>query len=101
MMACQSDVQMLQRLQNSALQMILNEDKYASTLMMHNQLNLLTLNLRRKHHLCHQIYEDINNLAPNYISDKLQKVEHLDSRTTRATTQDLLQIPRYRLQQTK
>ena len=65
---------------------------------MHCQLNILTLNVRRKHHVCHQVYSGINNLAPPYVCAKLQKVEHKGSIQTRSVIQDLLNIPKHRLE---
>ena len=79
---------MLERLQNRALRIIL-KDRYAHITEMHNQLNVLMLKTRRKHHLCQQIYKGINHLSPSYISDKLEIIERGEGMTTRSAGQCL------------
>ena len=65
----QHHLMMLQRLQNSALRLILDVGWEAHTAQMHAELNLLTLEQRRKHHTCHQTYKMHQEGTPSNLKD--------------------------------
>ena len=95
------DSHMLQRLQNSALRIILNKDRETHIADLHNEANVLMLTTRRKHHLCHQVYKGLNGMAPMHLSDKLEPIEMHQQRTTRLTGQGQLKPKTVKLEMCK
>ena len=91
------ETQLLQRLQKGAMRIILNTDRYAHIEDMHQNLNLIPLDLRRKHHVCHQTYKGLHGIAPNYIVDKLQIQDSRHSMNTRSTERGMLLVKPCRL----
>ena len=92
---------MLQRLQNSALRIILNEGRLTPTDTMHKTLNIINLDTRRKHHICHQMYKGVNNLSPAYICSKLETIDRRDGMRTRTAGKGHIKSKRVTLQTCK
>ena len=92
------DGQILQRLQNTALRIILNRDRDTHIKDLHQEANMLTLNICRKHHLCHQIFKGLSDLAPPYLCNKLELVEMDRQRITRSIGQGHLRPKTVRLE---
>ena len=79
------DGQMLQRLQNNALRIILKQDRGTHITDLHSEANVLMLNTVRKHHLCQQTYKGLNGLAPMYVTEKINLLDNTQNRSTRST----------------
>ena len=93
----QRDSIMLQRLQNSALRIILDVNREHSTELMHSELNLLKLEQRRKHHTCHQTYRIHIEETPPHLGKIIKPVVHRSERYLRSSDKSLLEVPNFRL----
>ena len=83
----------IQKLQNSACRIILQQVCRESTNTMHSELNLHKLDIRRFKHVCNQIYKCTSGMAPHQLCDKLQYTGDVHSRSMRAITENHLVIP--------
>ena len=97
----QKDSNTLQRLQNSALRIVLNRNKREHIVDMHSELNLLQLGTRRKHHVCQQVFKGLNNLAPSYITNNLNYVSSEHNMCSRAEVDQNFRIVKCRLELSK
>ena len=97
----QQNAIMLQRLQNSALCLILDTGWDTHTAHMHAELNLLTLDQRRKHHTCHQTYKIYHDGIPNSLTNMIKPRVRIADRHTRSNEKTLLEIPNYKLNVTR
>ena len=64
------DRQVLERLQSSSMMIILNADKSTHIHDRQQQLSLLPLDVKHKHHLCHQTYKGLNCLEQGMLNVK-------------------------------
>ena len=78
----QYDSNVLQKLKNSALRLILNRDKTTSTVAMHNELNFDFPSDRCLQHCQTQVYKYLNGLAPQRLTKMMTIYEHEHSMTT-------------------
>ena len=84
------DSAVLQRLQNCALRIILQADKRAHVVTMHQELEMMYTSDRRHLHTILQTVKWVNNLAPAHICLQLTRVEDVHNRHTGAVTQQQL-----------
>ena len=97
----QHDSLMLQRLQDSALRLILDADWDTRTALMHEELNVITLEKRRKHHTCHQTYKIYRDGTPDKLREIIKPLTRATSIHTRSADKILLEIPNYKLNVTR
>ncbi len=88
---------MLQRLQNSALRIILDVNREYNTEMMHSELNLIPLEKRRRHHTCHQTYRIHIEKTPAHLSQIIKPIVTCSDRYLRSADKSLLKVPKYHL----
>ena len=74
----------IQRLQNCACRIVLRRGCMESTDVMHSELNLDKLDLRRYKHDRNQMYKCMTGLAPEILCNKIKKVGDVHERVTRA-----------------
>ena len=92
---------MLQRLQNGALQLILDAQKDTSVDLMHTQLNLDYLIKRRKKHTCYQVYKVANDLSPENLKNIIWKPTTQCRMKLRSRNLNLLEVPVANLELTR
>ncbi len=80
----QMDTHLLQKLQNSALRLILNCDWTTRTEEMHKELYLDFLRGRCLHHSQAQVYKCLNGLAPKRLAEMMMFRSHDHCMTTRS-----------------
>ena len=97
----QKDSASLQKLQNCAMRWILHSDHLEPIKNMHATLHLSLLNIRRSWHSLNETYKIINGICPAYLNDMFTYVAVVHERTTRSTAQNLLYVPRCRLECSK
>ena len=88
----------MQKLQNSALRIVLNAGRLTHIDDLHKEANILKLDTRRKHHVCHQVYKGVNNLSPPYISQKLMTADRVGGMLTRTSGKGHLKVKQTRLE---
>ena len=81
-----SDAYTLQKLENSAMRMILDADIYTSCHKMHKELGLMWLDERRIYHTADQMYRCMNDLAPPRMQRMFTRLDAVSERATRAST---------------
>ena len=68
---------------------------------MHNNLNLMPLDTRRKYHSMTETYKILNGYCLVYLNNLFVHVSDIHSRNTRSVAQNRLYIPKCRLECTK
>ena len=102
MTACQRENAFkLQKLQNTAFRSILRQDKRTSVELMHYQLSMPYLNVRRLRHTAIEMYKVFHSLAPPIICQRFMYAGDVSSANTRASAGGDFYLHRTRLQQTK
>ena len=94
----QRDSARLQRLQNSALRIILRADRRTSVKQMHTELSVDFLENRRHKHTCHEAYKCYSGLSPPSLCNMFRRVGDVNDRQTRLADSDNVVIPHIRLQ---
>ena len=97
----QQNAVMLQRLQDMSLRTILQTDKRASTVTIHENLDVLALESRRNMHSATQMYKINNGIAPEPVVKLFVRRDNINPRATRCTTQNRYDIPYCRLQMSR
>ncbi len=97
----QRDSLILKRLQNCAMRRILQCDRLEPTKVMHDRLNLVPLEKRRKFHSCTETYQILNGVSPAYLDSLFTYVSDVHNRATRAAAGNRLYVPKCRLECTK
>ena len=91
----------LQKLQNSAIRCILRADRLTPIAVLHEQSDMVRLEIRRKKHLCIQMYKIMNNQLPGKLRQLFRYVSDVSSRETRSSISLDLYVHRPRLELTK
>ena len=97
----QMNLHTLQMLQNSAARKILSAPKLTSTAVLHKELELDSLHVRRLKHVCIMTYKILYGLAPKRLQKMFKSVSEVSSRSTRSTEKSLLYIDKPRLELSK
>ena len=92
------DCERLQRLQNSALRIILRANRRTGVSMMHKELGMHTLENRRHKHTCHEAYKCFSGMSPAAVVNMFQRVAETHEVNTRSAVTDQIVIPNVRLQ---
>ncbi len=92
-----TNLERLQKLQNSAMRIILLAPKTTHINAMLTELNFLNLSERRMFHLATLLFKCVNNMAPSYLCNLLEKVDDIHGRDTRASTRNDLVVQRSRI----
>ena len=92
----QQDKSKLQKLQNCSMRSILKAEWMTPSSFMHNELQLLTLDNRRKYHTACEMHKIYYKYAPVSITDKFKSVNEIHNRTTRSAVRNDIYIPRCR-----
>ena len=77
------DSRALQKLQNSALHIVLKRGRRSYVADLHKDTNMHYLSDRRHFHTLNQVFKCLNDLAPKNISNQLKLVKEQHSRNTR------------------
>ncbi len=96
MTASKEIINKLQLLQNSACRTILLAARETHIYDMHSDLGLLYLNERRDLHFCFLLHKNYYIEAPTGLSEHLVRSELVAIRSTRASTQHNVVVPRVR-----
>ena len=83
----------MQKIQNSALHIVLQADKRTHIKDMHQELCLIFLSDRRKMHTLNQVYKCVYQLAPQNVASLVSLVSEHHSVNTRASTSLKLHVP--------
>ena len=94
----QQDSYSLQKIQNCAMRRILHCDRLEPIKNMHTKLHLLPHHIRRLSHSLNETYKLINDHSPAYLSNMLTHVSQLHSRTTHSSCNNMLYIPKTKLE---
>ncbi len=93
--------QQLQVLQNRCLRICCNSTDYVSTAELHAEVNMPTLDIRRKNHCCNLVYKSIEKSSTPAINSMFTKLNDGSQRSTRSGTTNELLLPRCNLEMTK
>ncbi len=87
------DTYKIQKLQSSALRIVLYETKRAHISDMHRQLNVVSLEDRRHIHTIGQVFKCLHEMAPQSVCQQLQRVETGHGMAMRSSTKIKLALP--------
>ncbi len=93
--------QQLQVLQNRCLRICCNSGDYVSTAELHAEVNMPTLDVRRKNHCCNLVYKGIRKSSTPAINGMFSKLNEGSQRATRSGTFNQLLLPKCNLEVTK
>ena len=82
----------LQKLQNCAIRNILKAEWMTPSLQMHSELQLLTLNNRRKYHTACEMHKIFHKTAPAIITEKFKSINEVHGMNTRSATRNDIYI---------
>ena len=85
------DLDKLQRVQNCAAKLVLNQSKYSSATAALRELHWLPIRQRIKYKLACMVFRCLHNSAPSYLVDLLQM--KLNVRNVRSDTRLCLEVP--------
>ena len=91
----------LQKLQNSALRIVLKKDRRSHVADLHKDTNMHYLADRRHFHTLNQVFKSLNNLAAKNIANQLKLVKNQHLRNTRQAASMKLQVPQVQLEMSK
>ncbi len=87
----------LQVLQNTALRNIIRAEPRTATDILHAQVQMPRLELRRKIHVAEHMYKIMNNMCPPECSTQFMRLNSVRTRSTRSEHDDLSVIPTTKL----
>ncbi len=86
----------LQKVQNTALRIVLQADRRSNVKEMHKLLHILMLKDRRDIHISTQMYKCLNSLSPDYLCILFEYLSLHHGINTRAVANRELNVPRSR-----
>ena len=93
-------VNQLQIIQNKFARIILKVNPRESSVLIHNELRLMKLENRRNLHFATLVFNTMEEMVLQYLSDKFQLIPEDRGRLTRSTTRGDLMIPHTNLVRT-
>ena len=99
--ATQRSRHILQKLQNAAFRRILKAPRLTPPDLLHEDLCMDKLDIRRNKHMCIEMYKVIHDLHPVKLQEYIQKLSDISSRVTRQSSAHALYIKKPRLELTK
>ena len=84
------------KLQKRAARIVLQGDIMTPSEFMFRELNWLPFYKRVNYHKCVLMYKPLNNIAPDYLTERFMKVSETHNRQLRSADNDLLKVPNSR-----